>query len=433
MRGGICQCSHHHFKANNKYMSDYNHEEISKYLMYLDVNGLYGWTMCEALPISDFKWLDHYSINEIITTSDDAEYGYFLEVDLDYPEKLHDMHNDYPMCAEKMCIGESKQEKLILNLNSKKNYVLHYRTLKLVLSHGLVLKHIHRVLKFKQSKWLKTFIQLNTEKRLACRNPFEKNLFKLINNSIYGKALENKKKQSDIKLVNKWHTRYGAKSLICRPNFKSVKIFNENLVAIELNKLSVKMDRPMIIGVAILEISKVLMYTFHYDFMIKKYGYGKCKLAYTDTDSFIYCIEDEDVYKLVEENPDKFNDKTLGLMKDENSGHIMTEFVGLRAKMYSYKVQKSKNICTESKRAKGVKKHIINNKLTFSDFLKCVEENTTFVSSQPSIRSNYHKVYTISQNKIMLESSDDKRYILSDKKSTLAWGHYSCPTNQKIQ
>lgn len=411
-------------------MTDYNAEEQSKYLMYFDVNGLYGWTMCETLPISDFEWIENVSFNEILSTKDDAEYGYFLEVDLEYPQKLHEAHNDYPMCSERMCIGKSKQEKLILNLNSKKNYILHYRTLKFVLSHGLELKHIHKVLRFKQSKWLKPFIGLNTEKRLACTNPFEKNLYKLMNNAIYGKTLENVKKHSEIRLVNKWHTRYGGKSLICRPNFKGIKIFNENLVAVEFNKISIKIDKPMIVGVAILEISKILMYSFHYEFMMKKYGYEKCKLAYTDTDSFIYCIEDEDAYKLIEENPDKFNDKTLGLMKDENSGHIMTEFVGLRAKMYSYKVQKFKNLSIESKRAKGVKKHIINNKLRFSDFLKCIEENTAFVGSQPSIRSNYHKVYTITQNKVMLESSDDKRYILSDKKSTLAWGHYNCPINQ---
>lgn len=424
-------------------MNDYNDEEKSKYLMYLDVNGLYGWTMCETLPISDYEWLVDFSLNEILLTSDDSEYGFLLEVDLEYPTKLHDLHNDYPMCAEKMCIGSSKQTKLILNLNSKEKYVLHYRTLKLVLSHGLVLKYVHRVLRFKQTKWLKPFIDLNNEKRLASKNPFEKNYYKLTNNSIYGKALEDVKKRSDIKLVNKWHTRYGAKALICRPNFKGIKIFNENLVAIELNKISVKIDKPMIVGIAILELSKVLMYSFHYEFMLEEYGYEKCKLAYTDTDSFIYCIEDEDVYKFIQNNPEKFNDKTSGLMKDENAGHIMTEFIGLRAKMYSYRVQEGKRLSTKSKekkfkhkeshRAKGVKKHIIKNKLQFNDFLKCIEENAAFAGSQPLIKSSYHKVYSITQNKIFLESSDDKRYILSDKKSTLAWGHYKCPqSSQKV-
>lgn len=260
LRGGICQCSHRYFRANNKYMSDYDENEITKYLMYFDVNGLYGYTMCETLPIANFQWVDSFSIEEILLTEDDSKYGYFLEVDLDYPNKLHDAHNDYPMCAEKMCIGKSNQEKLILSLSNKVKYVLHYRTLKFVLKHGLILKCVHKVLRFEQSKWLKPFIEINTTHRLLSKNPFEKKLFKLINNAIYGKSLENVKKRCDVKLTNCWYGRYGAKSFISRPNFKSSKIFNKNLVAIEMNKMNVKMDKPMIIGVSILEISNSISF-----------------------------------------------------------------------------------------------------------------------------------------------------------------------------
>lgn len=221
-------------------MTNYDEQAQSKYLMYFDVNGLYGWTMMEALPISDFEWIDNISLNQILMTEDDAEYGYFLQVDIDYPIALHDIHNDYPMCSQKMSIGKSKEEKLILNLNAKKDYILHYRTLKLILKHGLELKRIHKILRFKQSKWLKTFIDVNTEKRLKCKNPFESILYKLMNNAIYGKSLENVKKHAEIKLVNKWEGRYQAKSLIARPNFKASKIFNENLAAIELNKMIIR-------------------------------------------------------------------------------------------------------------------------------------------------------------------------------------------------
>lgn len=405
-------------------MKDWDESEESKYLMYFDVNGLYGWTMCESLPLANYEWIEEFSIDEILQTKDDGNVGYFLEVDLDYPISLHDTHNDYPMCAERMSIGKSKQEKLILNLNHKKNYVLHYRTLKLVLKHGLVLKNVHKVLKFEQSKWLKSFIELNQRMRLSCKNPFEKFLYKLVSNSIYGKFLENKKKWKDIKLVNNWEGRYGAQSLISRPNFKGTKIFNENLVAIELNKVNVKIDKPMIIGVAVLEISKVLMYDFHYGFMLKKYDYNKCKMAYTDTDSFVYCIHDDDAYNLINENKDKFDDKKPGLMKDENCGNIMVEFVGLRAKMYSYRVQKQKNMMIESKRAKGIKKHIVNKKLTFDDFKQCILQHTSLTGSQSLIKSSFHKVYTINQNKVFLDGSDDKRFI-SNENCTLAWGHYN--------
>lgn len=426
LRGGICQCSHRYFKANNKYMDSFNEEEKSKYLMYFDVNGLYGSTMCESLPISDFEWVNDISLDSILKTSDDAEYGYFLEVDLDYPSSLHNAHNDYPLCPEKMRIGNSKVDKLVLNLNAKKKYVLHYRTLKFILSHGMSLTRVHKVLRFKQKKWLKPFISLNHSHRLNCKNQFEKNLYKLMNNSIYGKTLENVKNRCDIRLVNSWAGRYGAQSLISRPNFKGTKIFNENLIAVELNKTNVKIDKPGIIGVAILELSKNLMYKFHYDFMHANYKYKKCRLGYTDTDSFIYCIEDDDAYKLIDRNPLQFNKYKLGCMKDENDGFIMTEFVGLRPKMYSYKVisKKNKNEIVENKRAKGVKRHIINNKLKFKDFLECVKHNTVVSGRQPLIKSHYHKVYSIKQKKIFLDSGDDKRFILDDKISTLAWGHY---------
>lgn len=244
---------------------------------------------------------------------------------------------------------------------------------------------------------------------MNCKNLFEKKLYKFISNAIYGKSLQNVKKQRDIKLVNQWNGRYGAKSLISKPNFKNTKIFNENLIAVELSRMNVKIDKPIIIGVAILEISKLTMYRFHYEFMLTKYSHEKCRMAYTDTDSFIYCIEDEDVYEMIKSNPNEFDEKSPGKMSDENSGQIMTEFVGLRAKMYSYRTKKSKSKICESKRAKGVKKHLINKKLTFNDFLKCVQENTTVCGTQPLITSKFH----------------DKRYIANDKVATLAWGHYA--------
>lgn len=152
LRGGICQCSHRYFKANNKYMENYDKEEKSKYLMYFDVNGLYSWTMCESLPISDYEWINNISIDTILNTSDSSELGYFIEVDLDYPSSLHNSHNDYPLCPEKIKLEGSKEEKLFLNLSSKKNYVLHYRTLKFALSHGMQLSKVHKVLRFEQSK-----------------------------------------------------------------------------------------------------------------------------------------------------------------------------------------------------------------------------------------------------------------------------------------
>lgn len=182
LRGGISQCSKRYCKANNKYMNNFDSNQPSSYLMYFDVNNLYGWAMSQALPISNFVWIEtqKYSCSEIekliLNTPEDSEIGYMLEVDLKYPSYLHDLHNDYPFCCEHMQIGTSHhQQKLILSLNDKFDYVLHYRTLKLALANGLRLMEVHRLLKFKQSRWLEKYIILNTHQRAKSKNDFEKN------------------------------------------------------------------------------------------------------------------------------------------------------------------------------------------------------------------------------------------------------------------
>lgn len=397
--------------------------------------------MCEALPIKDFKWIEpsEEKVTQILQMSDDSKKGFFLEVDLCYPAELHNKHNDYPFCAEHMVANDSKQQKLILNLHDKNKYVLHYRSLKLALKHGLVLKKVYRILQFIQSKWLKPFIDLNTKLRTEAKNDFEKNLYKLMSNAIYGKFIENVRKRKNTKLVSQWDGRYGAQSLISKPSFKNRIIFNENLVAIEMMKTNVKLNKPILVGVSVLEISKTLMYRFHYDFMLKKFSYKNCNLMYTDTDSFIYCIKNADVYSLMRKNPEKFdtsdfrlknrfniqllNKKVPGLMKDESKGKIVREFVGLRAKAYSLKVQQ-RNSDKITKRAKGVKKHIIEGNITFNDFVSCLDKNVVVVGKQPLIKSKLHKVFSIEQRKRLLDGGDDKRCILANGINTLAWGHY---------
>lgn len=426
-------------------MKGYNINEPSSYLAYFDANSLYGWAMSESLPLSNYEWCLPEKLDDILRTEDDANHGYYLEVDLEYPIDLHDMHNDYPLCCERLKPHDSKVEKLILNFNDKEKYVLHFRSLKFAVSHGLKIKKVHKVLRFKQSKWLRPYIELNTIQRQQSKNAFEKSLYKLMSNACFGKCLENVRKRVDIKLVNKWDGRYGAKALISKPNFKSCIMFNENLVAIELQKSKIKLNKPIAVGVAILEISKYLMYEFHYDFMMKNYDYRDCKLLYTDTDSLIYHIKGHNVYSLIKQHKDRFdtsdytlgnpydidlcNKKIPGLMKDENNGRIMTEFVGLRAKMYGLKVENGEEEHI-MKRAKGVKKHVLSKKITFDDFLNCLENSCGYCDTQALIKSHLHKVYTIDQHKRMLDPFDDKRLILNDKVNTLAWGHYKIDLSQ---
>ena len=208
MRGGISYIAHRHTEANNKYMKNYDPSKVSCYICYLDANNLYGWAMSQPLPYRNFKWICAQSPRTGCPFSlipKRKGIGHIYEVDLEYPEELHDLHNDYPCAAEKIkvtddmlsdyCreikdkfkISSGNVNKLIPTLRDKKNYVLHEENLKLYLSLGLKLKKVHRVLEFNETPWLKEYIDFNTEKRKEAKNSFEKDFFKLMNNSDFGK------------------------------------------------------------------------------------------------------------------------------------------------------------------------------------------------------------------------------------------------------
>ena len=173
-----------------------------------------------------------------------------------------------------------------------------------------------------------------------------------MNNSVYGKTMENIRKHKDMRLVTD-ETRY--KKLIMKPNFKDGRKFSKNLMGVEMGKSKIKMTKPVYLGQAILDLSKMVMYEFHYDYMLPKYGEDSLQLCYMDTDSFVYHIKTEDFYKDIAgdvearfdtsrySEEDKrpltigLNKKKIGLMKNELGGKIMTEFVALRAKLYAYK------------------------------------------------------------------------------------------------
>lgn len=347
---------------------DFNPNETESYLMYFDINSLYGYAMSEPLPIGGYEWIDvsANNIDIVLNSSSESKYGYLVEADINYPNHLHDLHNDYPFLCQKRRVNESKHEKLILDLNDKKKNTLHYLTLQMAISNGLELKKIHRILRFEQSKWLKPFIDYNTEKRKNAKNEFDKTLYKLFTNTIYGKSIENVRKRCNAKMMNQYNGRYGLKVHIAKPNFKKLTIFNENLVIVEMLKTEIVLDKPIAIGVCVLEISKLKMYNFHYNFMLKEYDVGQCNIMYTDTDSFIYYLKDKNIYDVMKNHSEQFdtsdysinnpfnmqllNKKKYGIMKDENNGHIMQEYVGLRAKMYCYKNHNGR-VC---KRAKGV-------------------------------------------------------------------------------
>ena len=436
IRGGISIISNRHGEANNKYMKGFNKNKPSKYLMYLDANNLYGCAMSEKLPTHGFKWLTSGEMknlfnNQVVQVWE--KIPCILEVDLEYPEKLHDLHNDYPLCPERV---ECKNglEKLIPNLRDKKKYVLHYKNLIQCLKQGMKLKKIHRGIKFIESDWLKPYIEKNTILRTKAKNNFEKDFYKLMNNSVFGKTMENIRNRVDVKLVN---TEEKFKKLVAKPNFKSRKIFSENLISVHMKKTSLTMNKPVYLGMCILDLSKTIMFDFHYNYIKPKYG-NKAKLLFTDTDSLMYEIQTEDFYNDISgdvrdrfdtsdypENhpsgiPTGINKKVLGMFKDEAAGKNIKEFVGLRAKLYSFILDDGE----EMKKCKGVKKQVVESSIRHEHYKTCLTTGKELLRKQNILRSYEHEVYTEEVNKIALSAMDDKRYILSDGVHTLAWGHY---------
>ena len=226
IRGGISMISNHYEKANKNYMGkSFKEKEPSIYIIYLDANNLFGWAMSKPLPTRGFKWM---KVSELETWE---MYSCILEVDLEYPRSLHDLHNDYPLAPEQ--IEVNKVDKLIPNLWNKKKYVIHYENIKQYLSSGLKLTHIHRGIKFEESQWLEKYIARNTELRTVATNEFEKDFFQLMNNSVFGKTMENIRNRVDIKLMN---DKKQAEELSPKPNFNHCNIFSKDLVAIHMKK-----------------------------------------------------------------------------------------------------------------------------------------------------------------------------------------------------
>ena len=267
---------------------------------------------------------------------------------------MHDLHSYLPFLPKRIKIDKCK--KLGCDLHNEKKYVVHIKSLKQALNNGLKLKRVHRILEFSQKAWLKPYIDMNTELRKLAKDDFEKDLFKLMNNAVFGKTMENIRKHRDIKLVTIDKKR---NKLVSEPNYHTINYISEDLSVIEMNKTRVKMNRPVYLALSILDISKILMYEFWYDYMKPKYG-NRVKLCYMDTDSFIMSIKTNDLYKDISIDVDKRSDtsnyeinralptgknkKVIGLMKDELGGKIITEFVTLRPKIILTRLMMVKKI-----------------------------------------------------------------------------------------
>ena len=366
VRGGVCSVyKMRKFTANNKYLPDYDSSQPSTFGFCVDANNLYGGVMQnEKLPQSDFTLNSDITLAEILNCPDDNPVGYFVEVDLHYPASLHDYHQDFPLAPSKNIVEDdwlsdyqvnlrerhnlppSKVPKLLQTFFDKDHYVLHYKLLKLYVNLGLVVRKMHGVLQFTQNNWLTPYITLNSEKRQAASNKFEESFYKLMNNAVYGKNCESKRRRIKIEL-----TRDARRTLtiVSKFEFEKFKVFGENMAALSSRPRKVYWDTPTIVGATILDLAKYYMHQFHYGTMRSSFD---CRLLYSDTDSLLYRINCEDLYRELKESNvlDQFdfsnypedhelyseeNKRVVLKFKDEFAGDYIKEFICLKPKLYS--------------------------------------------------------------------------------------------------
>ena len=514
IRGGISMVSKRYAKANNPLVSDYDESKPNSYIMYLDANNLYGWAMSKPLPKSGFKWKRVMPTEEeILNKKENAKKGWILEVDLEYPADLHKEHNSYPLAPEKKVVKKENMSdyqknlikeldlkipnsnKLLLTLEDKNDYVVYYENLKFYLKQGMKLKRVKRALEFEQECWMEPYIRMNTEFRKQASNDFEKNFYKLMNNSVFGKTMENLRKRVDIRIVRS-NEKDKIRKLVASPLYARHVIFTNDLVGIDMHKSRLLLNKPVYTGMTILDKSKILMYDFFYNHLKKQYG-EKCELLYTDTDSLLLKIETEDVYKDIKANENFYdtsdypkehplhstvNKKVLGKMKDECAGTPISEYAGLRSKMYSImtegeskkgidKIKKDfpeteiKECTCEGKKvqaimakdaelvkkikkehpkarvsqccnmikvdeinvrkAKGVKKNVVKKQIKHEQYKQVLFSKEQMWHGMNILRSEGHEIYGMHVNKISLSPFDSKRRIADDGVNTKAYGYNS--------
>jgi len=451
LRGGIATVSQRFSSANNPLVDGYNSDETRRYITYLDANGLYAAAQSEPLPVGNFRFLSHDEIQnfDLASVEKDAEVGFIIECDLAYPSHLHDSHSDYPMAPEHLTVTRdmlspfaerlldpkrpwTASKKLVPNLMDKTKYVCHYRNLQLYVKYGLVITKIHRILSFTQEAWLKPWIELCNEQRRAARSDFESDLAKLQANATFGKTMEQMRHRVNVRLIADEKKLLKA---VAKISFRYSEIVNEHLVMVRAARTKIKLNKPIAVGFAILEISKLIMYDFYYGYLKDKYQ-DRCSLLFTDTDSLCCEIQTEDLYRDMGENLELFdtsnfetdhpqyfasNRRVLGKFKCETGSMAPREFVGLRAKMYSLDCQ-----TRSQKKAKGVQKYYVKKHVRHSQYLEVLRNvcQTTTCRFR-AFRSTNHVVNTLEVSKVCLCAFDDKRYILDDGIHTLAYGHYS--------
>lgn len=407
-------------------VSELKYHEITNAssIHYFDVTNLYGYAMTFKLPVGNFKKISTNSNEEImniITKWDiNDEIGYIFEVDIDYPSDLSDKHNALPFLVEHI------NGKLIPCIRDKKNYHCHIIILKQAIMHGLILRRVIRAYSFTQKAWLKEYVTCNTIKRTQTKDEAMRNYYKLMNNAVYGKTMENILNRSSCKIVDIKDTER-IDRIINKENVEDVLKLTDNILLYSCRKQPPIFDKPVYVGFSILEISKYHMYSLLYDTIKIKWPFSK--LMYMDTDSLIVAMDSVKIdynnvkskFDLSAYNDDRrevSNKGVLGTLKDEYPNDPIVRFVCLKSKCYALVTQSGK----VTMKNKGVTRM---DSLTFDDYMRVLEseikgDDEVIKVEQFTFRSFNHKIFSIVSKKVCLKSSDDKRSRPNDKYVTKA-------------
>ena len=459
-------------EANNPYCPDYDPQKETSYIAYWDANQLYPYALSGSLPVGNFRWvpeseLEFFTVEHIMSLGEEDSEGFFFEVDMSFDEKDHDRFNAFPPCPvrrsveksemssyqqelmEKMSLPNAslKTPKLIADLTPRKHFVIHYSELKRLIDVGVRLDRIHRALRFDQSPWMRSFVELCTNKRAAAIDPYESFFWKIYVNCCYGKSCEQKR---DRKRVNVVKCRMSAINLAKKATISDIMIVSETMVLITMKTVAVKLDTPIYTGVTCLGKAKAHMTDFYYNFVINQYGHENVSLLMSDTDSVAVFLRCEDVYRdmrdpgisrkwldrseyipndpiLGEGMYDGENRKIRGKFKDVSAeGGPIKRMCFLKAKLYAYETAKD----YVDMKAKGVDRNFVKKKLCFDDYKRVLfsgdGERTSATSKR--FQSLSHRIYTVETTKTALSSFDNKRHYL-DALTSLAYGHYKISTH----
>lgn len=427
-------------------------------LGFIDANNLYGYAQCQPMPLRDFKWLSEdetklLTTEKIMTLNVNGEKGLIFEVDLEYPENLHESHSSFPLAPEHFKISYDilspyakechkiltkkksyKSKKLCATFHDRKNYVIHFANLISYLKLGMKIKNIHRVLSFRQETFLKNYIDICTLLRKKSETDFGKRLWKLFANAVFGKFIEGTRNYLNIKICK---NSKSALKYISQPNFSNIKIISKRLVIVFLKQNQVFLNKAYAVGFTILERAKDFMFNEYYLKIkpsLEKIGCD-VSVIMSDTDSLCLAMTNEKnfdyiskLYKIIdfsnyEKNSEKYsieNESKLGYWKDELKGDKMLEFTGLRSKSYAFRLKKG----NFQSKCKGISKQY-KKTINFENFKQCLKKISNHSIKQVNIRSKSHILHTLEVEKICFSSFDDKRYLFN-------CGIHSVPYGSKL-